>query len=89
MDEPINLTEIGFSFAVENLEANIGLIEASQVHWSGISGVKQQTKIELVPCDTLEPWGLQLASSYSQARDNSKAGKASFLCPATGSELQI
>ena len=35
MKEPINLAEIGFSFAIENLEANLGQIEATQTHWSG------------------------------------------------------
>ena len=87
MDEPIDLTKIGFSFAIENLEANIGLIEASQVYWSGSTGEKNETQIELVPCDTLEPWGLELASSYSQARAESKNGQASFLCPAAGTEM--
>ena len=43
MDEAIDLNSIGFTFAVEQLEANIGHIEASQVHWSGHSGVKQET----------------------------------------------
>ena len=45
MEYPINLTELGFTFAVDNLEASIGQIEATQVHWSGKDGVKRETVI--------------------------------------------
>ena len=45
MEHPIDLTKLGFSFAVENLDANFGVIEASQIHWSGIDGVKHETRI--------------------------------------------
>ena len=38
MDEPINLNDLGFTFAVENIEPTIGYIEAYQYHLDSSDG---------------------------------------------------
>ena len=44
MNEPIGLTELGFTFAVENVAPTSNLmIEMHQVEWDGITGVKTET----------------------------------------------
>ena len=65
MHEPINLNDLGFTFAVENIEPKIGQIEAYQYHWDSFDGIKRKTPIKLLPCDKLEPWGIDIANSYS------------------------
>ena len=39
----LNLSSLGFSFALENVDADLGTLEAHQVHWSGSDGVKIET----------------------------------------------
>ena len=67
-DLPINLNELGFTFAVESIEARIGRIEAVQVRWDGLDGIKHNNQIKLVSCDELAPWGLPLTNEYTSAR---------------------
>ena len=90
MDERIDLNKLGFTFAVENIEARIGRIEVSQVDWDGTDGIKRSTPIELVNCEELSPWGLPLTNSYTQARIASKGWDApSFLCPDQSEEMAV
>ena len=62
MQDKISLTEIGFTFAVDNIKASYGHYEVVQVHWSGKNGKKTQTPIELVLCDSLVTQGLALSN---------------------------
>ena len=48
--EMIDLKEIGFTFAVEPIGEEFGKIEAHQIHWSGIDGIKKSTDIKMEPC---------------------------------------
>ena len=42
MEETIDLRESGFRFAVQEIDKNIGTIEAWHINWSGIDGKKRQ-----------------------------------------------
>ena len=68
MQEAIELTELGFTFAVENIPKNLGKIELHQVTWNGVNGVKTQTQIPLEPCESLTPYDLPIANKYARAR---------------------
>ena len=46
----LDLKVIGFTFAVEPIGEEFGKIEAHQVHWSGIDGIKKSTEIKMEPC---------------------------------------
>ena len=53
MQESIELSELGFTFAVQDLQPNLGRIQAYQVKWSGTDGLKTKSPIDLVECDSL------------------------------------
>ena len=63
------------------MPADIGRIEAHQVDWSGVDGIKSETPIKLSPCDSLSEGHtvLPLKNEYSEARERSYA--TTFLCP--------
>ena len=89
MDEPINLNELDFSFAVENIEPNIGRIEAYQVHWGGQDGIKRKIPIKLVPCNELAPLGIPVTTEYTRARIGLKNDQAAYLCPDQSEEMEV
>ena len=53
MLEPINMSELGFIFAIDSIDERLGTIKVTHVDWSGTDGVKNETEIELVKCDTI------------------------------------
>ena len=53
MDQSLDLTALGFSFAVLAPEASLGRLEAHHVAWSAKDGVKRELELPLVACDTL------------------------------------
>ena len=56
MNEPIGLSELGFTFAVENVAPTSNLkIELHQVEWDGKTGIKAETQLELEPCPGVVP----------------------------------
>ena len=46
---PIDLAKLQFTFALEQIEPEIGRMEVKQVSW--ILGEKKKTDIELAPCE--------------------------------------
>ena len=88
MDETINLTELGFQFAVESIDPRIGQFKAYQVSWDGENGHQDQKPIELEPCDTLMS-SLKLSNEYYEARQQTRRRSAKYLCPAKGTEMKI
>ena len=68
MQERIELSQLGFSFGIENVDADVGRIEAHQVNWSGVDGEKQEIPIKLIPCEAFLPQDLPFNSLYSKAR---------------------
>ena len=86
MTESIDLRELGFNFAVEDLDPKYGTIEAYQVKWNGQSGVKNEELITLEPCDSFDGQGLSLSNSYKSQRDLLKEGRVtSYQCPSSDS----
>ena len=81
MFDSIDLHEPGFSFALDSIEEQYGSLKATQVNWSGQNGVKYETEIDLVKCDSIGH--LKLANSFTEAR----RGKNEFLCPETKDNL--
>ena len=71
VDEEIDLTEAGFSFAVQNIDPSIGRLAAWQVNWDGVTGEKTTRSIPLAPCNTLYP-NIELTNDYFFARTGSK-----------------
>ena len=65
LDEEIDLREIGFEFAVEQISPEYGYIQASQVNWSGSDGKQRLQEIKLEPCETLGPERQVLSNAYS------------------------
>ena len=56
LQEPIELTELGFSFAIENIPVSLdAIVELHQVEWDGLSGVKIETQISLEACESFSP----------------------------------
>ena len=88
MDETINLTELGFQFAIENIDPKIGQFKAYQVSWDGKTGSQDQTPIKLEPCNTLMS-SLKLSNEYFKARISSEKEYAPYLCPAKETEMKI
>ena len=68
MDETILLDQIGFDFAVEEIDPRLGRIVAEQVFWSE-KGDKIEQPLELQSCDTFVEHDLPLNTGPSQARD--------------------
>ena len=88
MDETINLTELGFQFAVENIDPKFGRFVAYQVSWDGKTGNQDQKPIELVPCNTLMS-SLKLSNEYFKARISSEKEYSQYLCPAKDTAMKI
>ena len=62
MDQKIDLQKLNFSFAVDNLDARIGTVEVTQISWNGLDGKKIYTPVNLVSCDTLQPFHIPLSN---------------------------
>ena len=67
-DALMDLQELNFSLAIEELEPRFGTLELSHVDWSGEDGIKSETPISLQPCETLNTADLSFDNSYVQAR---------------------
>ena len=75
-DEPIDLVELGFTFAVENTSSVTNIenaderfvIELHQVEWDGHSGEKRETQLDLEPCDDSN----DLVNNFALTRLSSK-----------------
>ena len=78
--EEINLREIGFSFAIEQIEEEFGSIEVHRIDWSGIDGSKKKTKIIMEECEILRGSELSIANEFSMMRSGNTANNT-FLCP--------
>ena len=68
MEDKLDLKELGFTFAVENIQPEIGRIELVQIDWDGKDGMKHETQIELIPCDELSPYGLHVTNEFTRRR---------------------
>ena len=82
----IDLQEIGFTFAVEQIGPEVGTIKASQIDWSGIDGQRVETDVELEACDILGPQELSLNNEFTRARIREDT---EYLCPTKESQMQI
>ena len=71
IDDLIDLNSMGFTFAVENIDAKYGRVEVSHMTWSGLDGVKTTQKIDMIDCDSLQPFNLPLSNEYHKARSAS------------------
>ena len=90
MDEHIDLNKLDFTFAVESIDKRIGRIEVVQIDWSGVDGIKRETPIDLVSCEELLPYGLDLTNEWTKARVASKNWtEPSFLCPDQTQEMGV
>ena len=63
----INLTELGFHFAVENVDPKIGRFLAYEVSWDGETGRQIEKPIAMKPCDALKS-GLKLQNEFRKTR---------------------
>ena len=82
------MTELGFTFAVQNIPENLGQIELHQVSWNGTSGEKIEEQVPLEPCETLAPYKLSLTNEYTRARMGEKdANLIKYLCPSSEAKL--
>ena len=79
MQEIIDLKKIGFSFAVESIEKELGEVVVNQYRWSGLTGEKVVTPILMEPCDSLQPLGIPLKNKFTEARSGKRS--ESYLCP--------
>ena len=86
MNKMIDLQELSFSFAVDNVDSRIGTIEALKIEWSGIDGIKQKTPIKLVQCDALQPLNIPLSNEFHRARSGFLTTSPGYLCPDLSSE---
>ena len=95
MLEEIDLVELGFSFAVEDLDPKYGRIEAYQVNWDGSTGIKENKRIDLIPCQSIPFHEIPLVNDFTRVRDRSgqparETDKPrSFLCPSPDARLLI
>ena len=88
MDETILLDQIGFDFAVEEIDPRLGRIVAEQVFWNE-EGDKIVQPLELESCDTFVEHDLPLNTGPSKARDTTNQIKSSYLCPVPGQNLHV
>ena len=65
--DSINLTELGFHFAVENVDPEIGRFVAYTVNWDGETGKQIEKPIAMERCDALNS-GLKLLNEFRQTR---------------------
>ena len=101
-EEPIGLTELGFSFVVENVPSSYRssdedeemVVELHQVEWNGQTGVKTETQLSLEPCQSPNT---ELINEYAQTRlkgttkqqDSADDAYPSYLCPSESAKLVI
>ena len=81
MNHQIDLQSLGFSFAIDSLDARIGKVEAKKVSWSGADGAKRDAQINLVPCDAIQPLNIPLANEFNRARSANSQSSQGYLCP--------
>ena len=90
MGDVINLEEIGFSFAVETIQEEYASIETYLVNWSGETGEKEKTRIEMVPCTALQSIDLPIVSQYSAIRGGvSSLDDTRYICPDPAMKLFV
>ena len=89
MNQQIDLQSLGFTFAVDNLDARIGTVEATKISWRGTDGAKTKTQIKLVPCDALEPLRIPLSNEFHQARSGNLQNSPGYLCPDVSSDPDL
>ena len=75
---------------MQDLQPDLGRIQAYQVKWSGIDGTKTKSPIDLIECHslTIEKTEQVFASEYSSVRD-SVNDDATYLCPDPSSSMQV
>ena len=73
MDQTIDLKDIGFSFAIESIEKELGEVVVHQISWSGLTGDKAITPILMEPCESLQPLDIPLVNKFSEVRGKSKS----------------
>ena len=75
---------------MQDLHPDLGRIEAYQVKWSAVDGVKTKSPIDLVSCHSLTIGKTEqvFANEYSRVRD-SVNDDATYLCPNPSSSTQV
>ena len=75
---------------MQNLRPDLGRIQANQVKWSGINGLKTKSPIDLVECDSLTIGKTEqtFANEYSNVRDSDKPD-TTYLCPDQSSNMHV
>ena len=73
---------------MQDLQPDLGQIQAYQVKWSGIDGLKTKLPIDLVECDSLTIGKTEqvFANEYSSVRD-SVNDNTTYLCPDQSSNM--
>lgn len=84
MLDPIDLNELGFSFAIDSLEERFGTIQVTQVNWSVENGVKYENEITLEKCDAIS--SVQLTNQFTMARNPERMD---YLCPDSQSKMLV
>ena len=86
----IDLWELGFMFAVENMDPKVGRVEVNQVHYeSGEEIIKYVTPLELVRCEEL--WKKNAFNNQNFQYSKLQQGKKPFgwLCPSELESLEV
>ena len=79
LDSQTDLNELGFNFAIENIDKEFGTIKLEQVKWDSKAQNPSITEIELEECDSLK--GISLSESDFAMIRNSNLEQKKFLCP--------
>lgn len=91
-EEPLDLTELGFSFAIENFPSEESglVVELHSISWDGYTGEKLEEEIPLEPCTTLPNKSLQLDNAFTSARlKEDPSQRYRYLCPPPEAALQV
>ena len=93
-DEKIDLWELGYTFAIENIDPSLGTVYAEHVTWGTNEDRNQRvaTPITLVDCKELLPGGAyenQNTSTIDYANILKGRRQSSFLCPADVDQLYV
>ena len=84
--DEIDLWQLGFMFAIEDIDPSIGRIEANLISWQANTSNPESTPVTLVSCKELQAGGLYEGQTNNEALDfvNPFQGRKQYkdlLCP--------